>query len=332
LTQARVGLNLPTYGAFPGDVCEFLEKIARASDDGGIDTVWVSDHLTLPEGDVRANGGRPGIDEPLDPWMVLAVLAGGTRRVRVGTEVTPLPLRQPVLLAQTVASLSTLSRGRVILGVGAGWYREEFTRAGIPFPAYKTRMRQTREAAVLIRKLLNGETVSLAGDFYQVHGAVVRPFAEKGRIPIWFGGRSESILRLVAEVGDGWITNTNPSPDAVHRAQQKLRVFLRESGRAPDDVVIAVPFIARVAASTERARNDIDSYIRRGAFENRLKEVLEIGTLRHGIWGSPKDCRRKLEPYLALGIDHIILTINPPDFALDSTQRICGQLLPLLSK
>ena len=100
-----IGLGIPTYGAFPGDAWSFFAELADIADAGGVETCWVPDHVTLPEDDVRANGGRARGDEPLDAWTVLAMIAARTNRLRVGTEVTPLPLRHPVLLAQTVVTL-----------------------------------------------------------------------------------------------------------------------------------------------------------------------------------------------------------------------------------
>jgi probable F420-dependent oxidoreductase len=328
--MVAVGLGVPTYGALPGGPAAFLGSIAELADEGGVDTLWVPDHLTLPEEDVRANGGRTRIDEPLDAWTVLALLAARTRRLRLGTEVTPLPLRQPVLLAQTVATLDALCGGRAVLGLGAGWYRAEFEQAGVPYHPYRRRLEQTREGADLVRSLLERKVVRRAGAFYGVEGACVRPGREQGRPPIWFGGRSEHVLALTAELGDGWITATNASPEEVAGGKARLEELLREEGRDPGAVAVAVPFVARVADTTERAREDIEAYIVRGDFHGPVKALLEDATRGHGIWGSPEECRRKLVPYLELGIHHVILDVRPPDYALDSVVRICRDLIPLL--
>jgi probable F420-dependent oxidoreductase len=327
-----VALALPTHGVLPGGPSEFLGSIAELADEGGVHTLWVPDHLTLPEEDVRANGGRTGIDEPFDAWTVLATLAGRTRRIRLGTEVTPLPLRQPVLLAQTVATLDALSGGRAVLGLGAGWYRPEFEQAGVAFHPYRTRLEQTREGAELVRSLLERQVVHAAGVFYEVDGACVRPCRDEGRPPIWFGGRSDHVLRLAAELGDGWITATNASPEEVERGKARLGELLREAGRASGAVAVAVPFIARVADTTERAREDVEAYIARGNFQGRIKAFLEDATRAYGVWGSADECRRKLGPYLELGIDQVILDVRPPDHALDSVMRICRDLIPLLEE
>lgn len=325
-----VGVALPSYGALGARPWELLSELATTADRGGVEALWLPDHLTLPAEDVRANGGRSRIDEPFDAWMLLAMLAAVTERVGLGTEVTPLPLRQPALLSKAVATLDVLSAGRVILGLGAGWYAEEFLEAGIPFKPYRARLEQTRECAAVVRRLLAGEQVHAAGPYYDLAGACARPVLDGHRVPIWFGGRSTAILRLVAELGDGWITATNAAPQEVETSRDVLHDLLRAAGRDPSEVRIAVPFITRVAATTEEARGDIEFYVRRGAFTGFVKEFLEDATWRHGVWGSAEECRRKLEPYLALGVDHVILDVRPPDFALDSVRRICQDLLPLL--
>ena len=173
-------------------------------------------------------------------------------------------------------------------------------------------------------------TARSAGAHYEVNGACVRTEPGGGRPPIWFGGRSEHVLRLAADLGEGWITATNASPEEVGRGRARLRELLRAAGRSPDAVAVAVPFVARVAATTERARADIETYIERGAFQGAVKQFLDDGTRAHGVWGSPEDCARRLEPYLELGVNGVILDVRPPEFALDSVERICRDLIPLL--
>jgi alkanesulfonate monooxygenase SsuD/methylene tetrahydromethanopterin reductase-like flavin-dependent oxidoreductase (luciferase family) len=314
----KVGVSLPTYGAFPGGAAAFLARAADLADAGAVETLWVADHLSLPEEDVRANGGRAHVDEPLDAWVCLATLAARSSRVRVGTEVTPLPLRNPVLLAQTVASLDVLSGGRAVLGLGLGWYRDEFRDAGVRFSPYAERLACTREQAGRLRGLLDGEPPLLNR-------------RAEGHVPLFFGGRSENVLRLVAELGDGWIAATNASPDEVAAGRDRLHALLAEHGRDPAEVTIAVPFVARVADTTERARADLEAYIERGAFTGFVAEFLGEASRRYGIWGSPADCARKLEPYRELGVGQAILDVRPPDHALDSLERICQDLVPLLA-
>src|SRR5439155_14968054 len=135
----------------------------------------------------------------------------------------------------------------------------------------------------LVRSLLEGEIVWETGECYAVEGACVRTGREEGRPPIWFGGRSDTLLGLVAELGDGWIAATNASPEEVQRGRARLAALLHERGREPGEVTVAVPFVARVAETTERAKADVEAYIERGAFTGAVKEFLEDATRRYGI-------------------------------------------------
>jgi alkanesulfonate monooxygenase SsuD/methylene tetrahydromethanopterin reductase-like flavin-dependent oxidoreductase (luciferase family) len=96
-------------------------------------------------------------------------------------------------------------------------------------------------------------------------------------------------------------------------------------------VKVAVSFVARVSQTTEQAQRDIDAFIRRGRFEGFVKEFLADSTFARGIWGSAEACYEKLQPYLDLGVDEVILDVRPPDYALESIERICGELAPLVA-
>jgi alkanesulfonate monooxygenase SsuD/methylene tetrahydromethanopterin reductase-like flavin-dependent oxidoreductase (luciferase family) len=327
-----ISLGLPAFGAYPDDPFEFFVSIAERADASEVDTVWISDHLIGSPEEVRANGGQPGADEPFDAWTVLAMLAARTSRVRVGTVVTPLPLRHPVLLAQTVASLHSLSSGRVVLGVGGGWNRPEFDGAGLPFGTHAQRMLQTRDGTQLIRRLLAGETVSTAGTLYPVKAACVRAHRSERPPEIWLGGSSDAVLRLVADSGDGWIATTNASPEQVAHGRDRLHVYCDAVGRDPDDIAIGIPLVARVAETTDEARADIEQYLERGRFKSPVKEFLGEATRKYGVWGSPEECVTKLERYRNVGVEHVILQLQPPDHAHESAQLICDELIPRLAE
>src|SRR3712207_3270419 len=108
----RCGLTPVLHGGFPGDDrAGLLRRLAAIADEAGFDTLWVEDHSRLPAEEIRASQGQPDRDEPLEAWTTLALLAGVTSRIRLGTEVTPLTLRHPALLAKTVATVDVLSGG-----------------------------------------------------------------------------------------------------------------------------------------------------------------------------------------------------------------------------
>jgi probable F420-dependent oxidoreductase len=329
--KVALALALPSYGDFPGEARPFFTEVAALADGGGIESLWVPDHVRVPDSDVRANGGIPRSDEPLDCWALLAFLAVMTKRVQLGSGVTPIPLRHPVLIAHVAATVDRLSDGRVFVGLGAGWNAEEFAEAGLPFGGHRERFEQTREGAGIVRRLLDGGPVTEHGAFYSVEQASVCDTASGHRPSLWFAGRSERLLQLVADLGDGWITTTNPSPQDVAKGIARLSELLAERGRDRSEVRVAVTFITRLAESNEAARRDIEEYIEGGAFSGFIREFYGESTLRNGLWGSAEECRRKLEPYLALGVDVVVADVRPPRHTLDTTRRLCEQLLPLLA-
>jgi alkanesulfonate monooxygenase SsuD/methylene tetrahydromethanopterin reductase-like flavin-dependent oxidoreductase (luciferase family) len=301
------------------------------ADQGGIDILFVPDHVRLPDSDVRANGGAPGVDEPLDCWPLLASLAVLTDRVRLGSAVSPVPLRHPVLIAHAAATVDRLSTGRALIGLGAGWFAEEFDQAGLGFAPHPKRLAQTREGAGIVRRLLAGGAVTELGNFYNIVDASVGNTLAGQCPPIWFAGRSERLLELVADLGDGWITTTNPSPEDVAAGIARLSELLAERGRDRSEITVAATFITRVADTNEIARHDIEEYIERGAFSGFIKEFYGESTLRYGLWGSVDECRRRLEPYLRLGVDVVIADVRPPRHTVETTWRLCERVLPLLT-
>lgn len=172
-----------------------LVELATTADRGGIATVYLPDHL-LPPGEYGTESGFGGIYECL---ITLSHLAAVTSRVRLGTSVLVLPMRNPFVVAKQVATIDRLSGGRVVLGVGAGWSEEEYAAVGVPFAERGARL---DESIDLLRTLWRGET-SFAGTTFGFDHGVFEP--KPGRsIPIMVGGTSRRAFRRVAELADEW--------------------------------------------------------------------------------------------------------------------------------
>ena len=161
--------------------------------------------------------------DTLDAWTILAYVAGATTGIRLGTVVTPVPFRPPAQLAKIVASLDVLSKGRAILGVGAGWHQPEFDGFS-KWERNGVRVDQTAEALDLMTRLWAGAgaPVDFTGRFYTSQGAQIAPASvQKPHPPLWFGTRGRRMLELTARYGDGWIP-TGLEPDEY---RQKLGVI-----------------------------------------------------------------------------------------------------------
>lgn len=161
----------------------------------GYDSFLTTDHYMLP-----------WTSETLETWVYLSYLSGRTSNIRLGTCVTPIPFRPPSLFAKTISTLDLVSNGRVIVGVGLGWSKDEFDAYSIWDPN-PVRLEKTQEALDLIVKLWRGEKTNFEGKYYRAKEAILQPKPiQEPHPPLWFGGKGPKMLKLTAEIGDGWIT------------------------------------------------------------------------------------------------------------------------------
>lgn len=330
----RCGLSPVLHGGFLGDDrAGLLRRLAVVADEGGFNALWVEDHARLPPEEIRASAGQPDRDEPLEAWTTLALLAGVTTRVRLGTEVTPVTLRHPSLLAKTTATLDVLSGGRVIVGAGTGWHKPEFLSHGLPFERRDERYAKSCEAIEVMQALWRQPRVDYVGRFYTLADARLAPKpVQPGGPPVWFGGFSDQILAATARYGQGWINGTNPAPEFVAERWTRLRALAAGAGRDPAEIRVAVPLMAHLSTDRERARASIEGYIARGDFGRWLGEFFGENARRYGVWGTPADALERLRPYLALGVRDFIFDLRPPGIALETAELLAGQVVPRLAE
>lgn len=218
------------------DPAGFLLELAVEAEEAGWDGVFLWDHLFFP-----------WVIPVAEPWTVLAAASSLTKRIRLGTNVTPIPRRRPQNLAKQLATLDRLSGGRVILGAGLGGSGEErdagteYSGFGMPSD-YVTLGEETDEALEVIAALWSGEQVSYSGRHITVKDVTLLPTpVQRPRIPIWVGGSSRGALRRAAR-WDGWVP-AGPAPSAgapglsVKEVEEKLSSIMEHrEGRAPYDV------------------------------------------------------------------------------------------------
>lgn len=200
------GCHLPVFGpiATRGNVLAFARKMEAL----GYESLWASDHVVLPYTinskypyNTTGEFPLPPSAAFLEPLTTLALVAGVTERALLGTTILVLPHRHPVLAAKTIATLDHLAEGRVILGVGVGWMREEIEILG---GNYDRRGAWSDEAIRIMRTCWAEERPRHAGEFFSFGEIGVAPQPPRKRIPIWVGGHTPRALRRVAELGDGW--------------------------------------------------------------------------------------------------------------------------------
>jgi probable F420-dependent oxidoreductase len=222
-----------------------LLGIARAAEEAGLHGVLLSDHLFFP-GRLASRypysaDGKPAFDgrTPFpDPWTTIAAMAAVTERLRFGTMVYILPLRHPLEVAKTVGTAALLSGGRVALGVGAGWIREEFDALGVPFAARGARMDEMIEER---RAAWTGEMAEHRGRFFDLGTFQMSP-APPAPVPIYVGGLSPAALGRAARLGDGWI-GTGQTPEEAIDYAARLRRLREEAGRGDEPFETIVPLV-----------------------------------------------------------------------------------------
>lgn len=218
-----------------GDDLGAVVDVARTADGLGVDQLVLPDHLAIgPRLDRYPYSARfpyPPSEPWLEPLTALAAIAGATERVRLGTGVLIAPLRPVLLLAKTVATLDVLSRGRVDLGIGTGWQREEFVEPGMEFVGRTARM---DDAIAACRAVWEGEPpVSFTASTVAFEELWMEPRPVQARIPVWYGGAlSEPMIHRIVRLGDGWLP-LGPTTEEIAAGVEGLRAAFREAGRDP---------------------------------------------------------------------------------------------------
>lgn len=242
----RYGFYLPTRGqsATP----EALTALVERAETLGFHSVVIGDHVVFPvhiasKYPYTVSGAFPGGGDALEQLTLATFIAAHTQRLRLVTSVMILPHRHPVLAAKMLASIDVLSRGRLTVGVGVGWLREEFEALGAP--DFDRRGSASDEILTIFKTLWSGAPSSFSGEFFRFPEVRCLPApVQKPHPPIWIGGHSRAALRRVARHGDGWHpVGANPAsmlgPGELTQLIAELRRLVEAAGRDPDTVTIA---------------------------------------------------------------------------------------------
>jgi len=236
-------IGLYTFNLNPTSNREFLTEFARCADERGFSSIWFPEHVvTFDSHETRCpytEDGTVGVPDGvgfLEPLTSMAFVASITENIRLGTGIAILPQRQPLYTAKEVANVDWLSGGRVDLGVGLGWCREEYDACGVPF---ERRGARCDEYIELLHRLWYDEHSSFKGEFYDLPTCRFYPKPVQPRLPIHIGGEGDAALRRVARHGEGWhgmLLDPDQAGDCVRRLDAALRV----QGRSLSDVRVTV--------------------------------------------------------------------------------------------
>lgn len=288
----RYGFYLPTRGqtATP----EALETLVQRAEMLGFHSLVIGDHIVFPteihsKYPYTVGGAFPGQGDALEQLSLMAFIAAKTSTLRLINSVLILPHRNPVVTAKMLATIDVLSKGRVVVGVGVGWLREEFEALGAP--DFDRRGAASDEYLQIFKTLWTQDPATFTGTFYQFKSLRCLPQpVQKPHPPIWIGGHSRPALRRVARYGDGWHpVGANPAiplrPDELQASLEELKRFTEAAGRDFDaltlsykaplyDVTQAGTLEKQVgldrrpfSGTTEQVVDDIQTYARLGVSE-----------------------------------------------------------------
>ena len=249
--RIKLGAIFPQteIGSDPAAVRDY----AQAAESLGYDYILAFDHV------LGANpASRPGWsgvysheDAFHEPFVLFGYLAAVTERIGLATGIVILPQRQTVLVAKQAAEVDVLSGGRLRLGIGIGWNQVEYEALGEDFG---NRGRRSEEQIKLMQALWRSELVTFDGRWHRVTDAGINPMPMQRPIPVWFGGSDDRVLRRIARMGDGWISNLRQPDDRARQIIGALRGYVAEAGRSEDEVGIEGWTSIRASDPTEAVR------------------------------------------------------------------------------
>ena len=311
--MTQFGVSLPNIGMHDPQAVRLVAEQAEAA---GLDSVWAADHIVLPtgatspypyhvDGEFLIPPGMPFMDQ----FTCLSYVAGITSSIKLGTAVNLLPLRHPLAVAKTVATLDVLSGGRAILGVAAGWLAQEFDALGLDF---NRRGQMLDEGLDVLREIWTQPNASFEGEFYRFHDVAAFPQpVQKPYPPIWVGGDTMPVKRRVARAGDVWLPPLfGTTPRRLAESFEQVRDMAEENGRARTDVGLALRVLVDL-----REEPDTSGPETRGTVLGPAGHVAEV-----------------LADYIDIGVSHFVLL--PQARTLDDVQRtvatLAEQVIPQL--
>lgn len=294
-------------GPFAGE-WPVLREFVQTVEDLGFDSYWRPDHPVFgPDG-----------------WITLAAVAASTRRLRLGTTVSCVAYRNPVLLARIVADVDRVSGGRVVLGLGAGNLQPEFQALGLDFRPVRERQAALAEALQVMPPLLRGETLSFKGSHFEVDGVALRPPpVQAPYVPVLVAGVGErTTLRAIAQYADAtnFIPSTAPTAATVEHKYSVLREHCAALGRASESVLRVYQFVPVLLADTpamlEAKQEVVPPFLR----------ALNPGDSA-GLIGTPEDAVQRIQSLVAAGCQYFILSV----LDMDTLRLVAERVVPAVT-
>lgn len=310
---------------FPIGICLWTQAVgwpdllraAELVEELGFDSLWTVDHLLAPQGDP---------DQPiLEGWTVLSAWAARTSRVRLGLFVGANTFHGPTLMAKFATTLDHISGGRAIAGLGAGWFEREHRAYGIEFGASPgQRIDWLDESAGIVRRLLEGETVTADGGRYSSEALRLLPRPVQAHVPLMIGGGGEKrTLRVVARHADMW--NVQAAPPDVARKIAVLGEHCREVGRDIADITLTVGGNLVI----RRDRSAAEAVYAEQLRHNCTTDATNVTTPYQRWLGTVDDAVARIRSYIEVGIQGLVVEMPAP-FDLDTLRALAHEVRPRL--
>ena len=269
---------------------EAMTAVAREAEKAKFDSIWVYDHFhTVP---------TPEIETTFECWSITAGLSRDTKSIKIGQMVTCNGYRNPTLLAKIASTIDVMSAGRLLCGLGAGWYEHEWRAYGYGFPEVPERMRAFREAVEIVVKMWTEEKPTYQGKFYTINEPINEPKGiQKPHIPLWLGGGGEKVtLKLVAKYAQACNVGGG-DPALVSQKLAILKEHCETLGRSYDAITKSTSinvFMLKPGEDAEKATAKVRGAV---SLEEYKKNV---------VVGTADAVTAKIDPLLAAGADYII--------------------------
>ena len=317
----KFGFQLMSRGI--GGTVEGISALASKGEEFGFDCVALNDHIVVP-GDIDSrypythNGDWPGaaVGECHEVLTMLAFVAARTSTIRLLTSVMVVPHRDPVLTAKILSTADVLSAGRLTVGCGAGWMKEELEAIGVP--PFAERGKVTDEYIEIFKELWCAESPKFDGQYAQFSEVLFSPRpVQKPHPPIWIGGESKAALRRVVRLGDGWYPASNNPTFPVHTPEllaERLAVLhgmMEEAGRDPATLDVGYFYLTLADP----------------------KEQLDRDGKRRPMTGAASDVAADIAAFGAAGVKNMILIFQQPELnaTLDRMEWFARDVRPLIS-
>lgn len=318
------GWRLDLAGIDPSRHWETIRSVAALAESGPFESIWVYDHFhTVPV---------PTQEATHEAWSIVSALAAVTSRVRLGQMCTCMGYRHPMYLAKTAATVDLISQGRLDVGVGAGWYEHEWNAYGYGFPPVGDRLAMLAEGVEIMRRAWGTGRATLAGEHYQVDGAICRPLpVQDGGPPLWIaGGGERRTLRIAAQ--HAACTNFDGTPEGFRHKSAVLARHCKDVGRDFDEIVRSANYTVVVGRDGAEVDERIERY--RDRYAPFLPEEL-LGTaveqLRAGpLVGTPRQLVERLARLQDAGMTYAITYFGEAAHDTSGIELFAEQVVPRL--